>query len=339
MSGPDHRTLGWAHGACTVQRLAAMIGPVLFRLPDGRQVSPLHLAPWADEPESAALPGILKRLRGEWPCVPFGYSVDATSDTPAEWARLLSPALAGEEVHGHGSNHPWDWLPADPGQVGLGIDYPPASPVRRVERLICPDPGAAAIDFVLRVETRAECSLPLGLHFTFRLPDAPGQARIEPAAFRIGRTYPGTVEPGASAFAIDRTFERLESVPDRLGGQVDAASVPLAGRVEELLQLDGIAGAAALTCRPEGWRARISWDGAVFPSLLLWYSNRGRTGAPWNGRHLALGMEPVCSAFGLGPATARAANPVSQGGTPTARAFAANECFETRYRLAIEPLP
>ena len=73
----DYRGLGWAHGALTVQRLGAMLAPVTFVLADGRQVSPFHIAPWADEPGSDALPGILRKLRGEWPCVPFGYSVPA----------------------------------------------------------------------------------------------------------------------------------------------------------------------------------------------------------------------------------------------------------------------
>ncbi len=339
MSGPSYRALGWAHGACTVQQLGAMIGPAVFLMPGGRQVSPLQVAPWAGLPGTEDLPGILQRLRGEWPCVPFGYSVPVTPDTPADWAPFLGPAEPDEEIHGHGSNQNWNWAGSgSDGSIALQLDYPAGSPVRRIERVIRPDPDAPAMDFILRIETRAACRLPLGLHFTFRLPDAPGAAQIEPGSFRIGRTYPGTVEPGASVFAIGRSFDRLNSVPDRDGGFTDAARVPFGRPVEELLQLDGIEGTACLVNTAEDWRARISWDAEVFPSLLLWYSNRGRTAAPWNGRHVALGMEPICSPFGLGAATARADNPVSRSGTPTARAFAAGETFETQYRLAVEPL-
>jgi hypothetical protein len=339
MTGPAYQALGWAHGSCAVQQLGAMIGPAVFLLPGGRQVSPLHVAPWADTAETAELPGILRRLRGEWPCVPFGYSVPVSPDTPADWTALLGPAEPDEEVHGHGSNQLWTWVdPEQGGRVALQLDYPQSSPVRQVKRIISPDPDAPAIDFILRIETRAACRLPLGLHFTFRLPDAPEAARIEPGTFRTGRTYPGTVEPGASAFAIGQVFDRLDHVPDRDGGFTDATRVPFDCPVEELLQLDGMGGTAALTHAAEKWRARITWDADVFPSLLLWYSNRGRTAAPWNGRHLALGMEPICSPFGFGPATARADNPVSCDGTPTARDFAAGETFETRYRLALEPV-
>lgn len=324
--------------AFAMRALGAMLGPAVFVLPDGRQVSPLHVAPWEDDPAAADLPGILQALRGEWPCVPFGYSVPVTDDTPARWAPLLGPPEPGEEVHGPSSNRVWRWEAAGPGALALSLDYPADHPVRRVERVVAADPASAALDFTLRIETRAACALPLGLHFTFRLPPAAGAATIEPGAFRTGRSYPGTVEPGATAFAIDAEFAALAQVPGRDGGLRDAARVPLQGAVEELLQLDGIDGTAALANRAEGWRARIAWDPAVCPSLLLWYSNRGRSAPPWNGRHLAMGMEPVCSPFGLGPATARAPNPVSAAGTATARPFAAGEVLETAYRLSVEPL-
>ena len=333
----DYRGLGWKHGALTVQRHAAMLAPLTFLLPNGRQVNPMHVAPWAEEPIAAELPGILQRLRGEWPCVPFGYAVtDPTA--PAEWARLNGPSEPGEEIHGHSSNHPWTWEESDGSSLKLFIDYPAGSPVKRLVRTITPDPNAPAVDIELRVEIKDACRLPLGLHPTFRLPTKTGAARIEPAAFAEGRTYPGTVEPSAPLFAIDRAFASLDAVPGRDGGSIDASRLPFADDTEELLQLNGIDGSVALANEAEGYRVRLTWQKEHFPSLLLWISNRGRKAAPWNGRHLALGMEPICSPFGLGPAVARADNPMAKAGTPTARDFAAGEVFTTRYRIEAEPL-
>ena len=74
-----------------------MLAPLAFLLPNGRQVSPMHVAPWAEEPVAATLPGILQRLRGDWPCVPFGYAVDDPT-APPEWARLNGPSEPGEEI-------------------------------------------------------------------------------------------------------------------------------------------------------------------------------------------------------------------------------------------------
>ena len=70
-------------------------------------------------------------------------------------------------------------------------------------------------------------------------------------------------------------------------------------------------------------------------SLVL---NRGRKAPPWSGRHLALGIEPVCSPFGLGPETARADNPLARSGVATALDFAPDQPFTTRYRIEAEPL-
>lgn len=324
--------------AFAIQRLGAQLGPAVFVLPDGRQVSPLHVAPWADEPGAEALPGILRSLRGEWPCVPYGYGTETTPETPARWAGVIAPPEPGEDVHGHASNALWDWEPSGPGALALSIRYPAAHPVAGLTRTVRAAPDTTALDFTLTITTRADCLLPLGLHFTFRLPDAPGAARIDPGAHSRIRSFPGTVEPGASLFAIDREFPDLTRAPTRDGGTVDATAVPLDGSYEELLQIDDADGRMAIANAAEGYRAAITWDAAVFPSVNLWYSNRGRTAFPWYGRHLALGIEPICSPFGLSPATARAPNPVNATGIPTARPFRAGETLTTTYRLTVTPI-
>jgi hypothetical protein len=331
-----YRGLGWQHGALTVQRHGAMLAPLTFLLADGRQVSPMHVAPWADAPIAATLPGILQRLRGDWPCVPFGYAVDDPT-APPEWAQLNGPPEPGEEVHGHSSNHPWTWSESDNTSLRLTLDYPSGDPVRRVLRTITPDPNGPAVDISFSIEIQSDCRLPLGLHPTFRLPAVPQGARIEPGPFREGRTYPGTVEPSAPLFAIDQGFSALTDVPKRTGGTFDASRVPLPLETEELLQLNDI-DHVALANVAEGYRVKLSWNKDHFPSLLLWMSNRGRKAEPWNGRHTALGMEPICSPFGLGPASARADNPIARSGTPTARDFKAGDVFTTHYRIEAEAL-
>jgi hypothetical protein len=254
-----------------------------------------------------------------------------------EWASLMQPAEPDEEAHGHSSNNSWNWGDCSGGRLALSLDYPRASPIARVERSVTPDPAGPAIDIEFRIHVRKACRLPIGLHPTFRLPLAPGAARIEPGRFDHGRTYPGNVD-ASSMFAIDQCFASLDIVPARDGSAIDASRVPLGFNTEDLLQLNGVDGEAALANHAEGYRIRLSWQKEHFPSLLLWFSNRGRTMPPWNGRHLALGMEPICSPFGLGPATAAADNPIARSGTPTARDFAAGEIFATRYRIAAEPL-
>jgi hypothetical protein len=261
--GDDYRGLGWAHGALTVQRLGAMMAPVTFLLADGRQVSPLHVASWAREPNTQNLPGVLRRLRGEWPCAPFGYSVESEG-WPADWAATMGPAEPDEEVHGYCSNHDWQWQEAPGNSLRLSIDYPAASPIQRVERSVTPDPHAAAVDLEFRIIARRRCRMPIGLHPVFRLPRLARAARLELGRFDCARTYPGTVEPSAPMFAMNQIFLDLSAAPGRGGQIIDASRLPFAIDTEELLQIEGLNGSVALANHAEGYRARLTWQTGAF---------------------------------------------------------------------------
>jgi hypothetical protein len=336
MSEEAYRGLGWEHGSLVVQRYAAMLAPITFVLADGRQVSPMQVAPWAQEPGVAD--GVLKKLRGDWPCVPFGISPETKSGWPADWAATMKPREAWEEQHGYCSNHDWAWIETDGQSIHMAIDCPRDNPVKRVERKVTPDPKGPAVDLEVRVEVWEDIELPIGLHPTFRLPTIPGGARIEPGPFREGHTYPTVFEAGASRFALNVPFGDLAAVPTDMGSTIDATRIPFIEDSEDLLLLNGIDGTAALANLAEGYRVRMTWQPEHFPTLALWLTNKGRKMPPWNGRHQAIGMEPICSPYGLGPSTARADNPMKAAGTPTAFAFKAATPFVTKYRIAAEAL-
>ena len=325
------RTRDWAHGRLTVQALGAMLGPVTFRLPDGREVSPLHVAPWADDPQAASLPGILRALRGDFACVPFG--ADRALDLAGAWSALSRPA-SGEPgpPHGLSSNAVWDLHDAG---LRLTLAYPDDSPIASLERVILPDPAGPAIDMALTLHIRRDCRLPIGLHPVFRLPDS---GLLIDAGPRGGMTFPGALEPGMSRLSPAARFASLADVPLAMGGTADLRRLPLAYATEELVQLTDAGGRATLTWPGEGFRAQLTWDASHFPDLILWISNRGRTAFPWNGRHQALGLEPVCAAFDLGTGISAGPNPLQTAGHPTARSFRAGEVLTTRHRIEVEAL-
>jgi len=327
------QSLAWAHGVVTVEALGGMIGPTAFVLPDGRQVSPLHIAPWASEPPVPGLPGILHRLRGEWPCVPFGS--DAPRALPAGWHNDGATFAGADVPHGHASNVDWQFAAPNPQSIDLICNYPETHPIRALHRTIRPDPQAAALDITLTVQARRPCHLPIGLHPTLRLPVS-GTAELVPPAFRQGRVFPLAVEP-SSRLTPDACFSSLDAVPAQ-AGEVSLTRLPLDGNSEELVQLCGVTGDFLLRHRAAGYQVRLTWNANHFPSVLLWVSNRGRDYAPWNSRHLALGIEPVCSAFDLGPAVSNAANPIAAAGVATAMAFDPDHPFTTTYRIAVEPM-
>ncbi|HEY4068799.1 MAG TPA: hypothetical protein VGM74_17985 [Burkholderiaceae bacterium] len=292
------RRLRWPHGEAELQARGGMLAPVAFRAPGRPDFSPLQVAPWADEPGAEQWPGLLGRLRGEWPCVPFGRC-DRPSGLPADW-----PARdAGDEWgHGYAAHHAWAWIESgDPFALALKIEPPPDQPVRRLTRLVRAVADAPALEIELRIEVRRPCTLPIALHPTLRL-DA-GRVALSLGHTGPGLSYPVPAEPGRSRLAANARFERLDAVPLAEGGHADLSRFPQPADSEELLQLMDLAGPVTAHYLDLGWSLTLDWDRTLLPDLMLWISQRGRLHPPWNGRHLALGLEPVHGAWDLGRVT------------------------------------
>lgn len=287
------RTLAWDGGRAEVQRLGAMLGPVRFSAPGHADFAPLQVAPWADEPGSETLPGILRRLRGEWPCVPFGRT-DRPAGLPPGWAERAPGDGWG---HGYASNHDWQWLETgDP--LALALTIEPPAPLRRLTRTVRATPGAPELRLALTIEAAAPCTLPVALHPTLRL-DA-GAVRLELPPHGAALGYPVPAEPGVSRLVPGAAFAQVEHAPCTDGSVLDLTRYPLPHDTEELLQLREVGGPVSLHYLDAGWTLQLDWDHAMLPDLMLWVSHRGRSYPPWNGRHLALGVEPVNGVFDLG---------------------------------------
>ena len=299
----DVRTLAWAHGRAEVQRLGAMLGPVAFRAPGRVDFEPMHVAPWAGEPGAGALPAILRRLRGEWPCVPFGRVDPVATRLPPGWTALQPDDEWG---HGYGSHHDWTWVPTDdPLTLCLSLLHPPGSAVHRLTRTISAAADSPALDISLRVEVRRGCKLPVALHPTVRLDLGRLALRIPHRGVCL--TYPVRTDPDVSRLVPNARFDSLSCAPADDGREIDLSRYPQPVDSEELLQLLDVTGPVELDYLDQGWMLELAWDLASLPDAMLWISHRGRHHAPWNGRHLALGVEPLNSVFDL----ARVATPPS----------------------------
>ena len=329
-------TLQWEHGSAEVQALGGMLGPVTLRLEDGREFDLMHVAPWHGMTAADKLPGILRRLRGEWPCVPFGRA-DQPQDLPPDWG--THPAH-DQWDHGYAANHAWHCIEATPQRLHLAIDYPAESAVARIERIIAADPHAPALDITLIVHARREARLPAGLHPTFRLPPAAGRVQVQLGAHEGVHSYP-TNAPGAISRL--RPDTRSDSLAHMAGtdGPLDLSRLPLPGPSEELLQVRGVkppapagAHAAPFALHYLDYAASVGmwWDTAQLPDLMLWISNGGRIHFPWMSRHLAIGAEPVNSLFDLGRvAQAPAGHPLADR---LGVALSPRQPWQTHYRIA-----
>lgn len=330
------RSLEWSHGRAEVQRLGGMLAPVVFSAAGAPAFSPLQVAPWAEEPAYARLGGLLGRLRGEWPCVPFGRC-DRPAGLGGGWAMLQPHDPWG---HGYASHHLWQWddTASTSGRLALAIEPPASDPIARLERTVTAVPDRPELHVRLSIHARAATRLPVALHPTFSL--GLGRTDLHVGGYRFGCTYPVPAEPGVSRLRADHRFESLEAVPlagaEGVPDRLDLTRFPLAFDTEELLQLRDVSGPVRLDYRDAGWSVTLTWTQAQLPDLMLWVSHRGRRQAPWDGRHLALGLEPVNACFDLGRvAQAPAAHPFGDRaglrlvpGSPTV----------IEYRLSAAPL-
>jgi hypothetical protein len=275
-----------------------MLAPVVFRAPGHRDFAPLQVAPWATEPDVNRWPPAIGRLRGDWPCVPFGRC-DRPPELPSTWSSLTPNDAWG---HGHALHHPWRWLESpEPHALQLQIDLPAEHDVACLTRTVRAQPEAAALDLELTIAVRRRCTVPVALHPTLRL-DA-GRVQLSIAHDGPGLSYPIPAEPGRSRAAGDARFRKLSAVPlshgDGNGDAGDFSRYPQPADSEELLQLMDTRGPVTADYLDAGWTFTLDWDHTLLPDLMLWVSHGGRLHAPWNGRHYALGLEPVNAAFDL----------------------------------------
>jgi len=330
-----------------------MLGPVFFDLGENHIVQPFAVAPWGDAPVpngDPELPGVLRRLRGEWPCAPFGAPGNTARrlDLPPDWQAGHEPCPAlGEDFHGFGANQHWT-ITAQESGILASIDYPESHAIQRVERTVWADAAKPTLHCELTVHPRANCRLPVGLHPVFRVPlDAHGK----PDALRLtfsetelrAWSFPVDVEPGRSVLRPDQRNKALVDIRNSVGAAMDVLTLPFKQTGEDLLLLTGFTrkeSCVQISNQAEGYAVTLEWCSQDLPSCLLWISHFGRDQSPWSSRFCAIGVEPVAAPFDLGPThAAEALSPLAQAGVTTAVELQAGKPWRTRYSMHCKRLP
>ena len=288
--------LNWSHGSARVLTTAAMLTDCEF-LVNGKGFAPFARAPWLDNPKDDGVTGHLRVLGGDFVCLPFGIG-RAVAGAPPDWQAILTGPTAGP-IHGPAAELDWTVSAACGSAITLTLDYPQASPVRRVERKIAVRDNAPALDFSLVIHARRRSAISVGLHPILRLPDTPGRLHLA-AAFAFGLTHPVY---GAASFAS------LE--------EIGLSHVPLVPRRDLNAQLCGMQGPLRATYLDEGARVELDWDRSLLPSLQIWHTDGGIGGAPWHHAYRGIGVEPIASAFDLDTAVSCGPNPINARGVAT----------------------
>ena len=329
----------WRLASTTVEayvtEMGGQLAPVTFDR-HGRKLQPYSVAPWAEEQADPSQPTIIKVLRGDFFCLPFGGNA-----TP--FGRERHP------VHGETSNVRWQLLSLDTSEGRTCLHLSLKTKVRpgQVDKRIWLVDGQNTI-YSQHVVAGMSGPMNLGHHAMLRFPDAPGSGLVSTSRFVFGQVFPQAFElpenRGYSWLKPGAQFKSLERVPTQRGDTADLTRYPARRGFEDLVML--VSDAA----EPFAWTAvtfpkeRYVWfalkDPRVLRETVFWLSNGGRHYPPWSSRHVnVMGLEEVTSYFHLGLAESAAKNPVTRKGFPTCLALNPRKSLVVPYIMGVAAIP
>lgn len=296
---------------------------------DGRQVAPLHSAPWLEEAHTADTPAHLQRLSGDFLCAPFGLS-----------------DVDGSPAHGWPANSAWRHLETRTVDGGRQARFELEKRVmgaRVVKELTLRDDHPFL--YQRHLFQGGEGAVSVGLHMMVSLPQG-GHLSFSPKRFIETSTDPLEADPlkGRSALAYPARFNDLKKAPLADGGTANLSCYPFDRNHEDCVMM------------PEAPGRELAWGAALrhreadlvlslkrpedFPSTLLWMSNGGRYYSPWNSRHRGvLGMEEVRTYLLAGHTASIEPNDYSEQGIPTSISLTPSGEIDLRQAIGIMPVP
>jgi hypothetical protein len=319
----------------SVTQVGGHLGPVTFDR-HGRRIQPLAVAPWAEEELPADVPPILRVLRGDFLCLPFGGNAKP-------FAEERHP------IHGETANATWAFASLEQEGTTTTLHLSLKTKVRRgqVDKFITLIDGHQAVYARHRI-SGMNGPMCLGHHAMLRFPDRPGSGVISTSPFVLGRVLPEPTERpeqrGYSLLKPGVEFTTLHDVPSITGEKCDLSRYPARRGFEDIAMI------ISDTDVPFAWtavtfpRERYVWlalkDPRVLRSTVFWFSNGGRHYPPWNGRHVnVMGLEEVTSYFHYGLTESAHMNDLSERGYPTSVLLHAERPLHVNSIMAVASIP
>jgi hypothetical protein len=318
-----------------VTEIGGHLGPVTFDR-KGRKLQPYSVAPWAEEQVDPSTPAILKVLRGDFFCMPFGGNA-----TP--FRREKHP------VHGETANARWQFrsLTTTAGRTCLHLSLNTKVRPGRVDKKIWLVDGQNTL-YSQHVVSGMSGPMSFGHHAMIKFPDAPASGLVSTSRFVCGQVFPQAFELpeklGYSWLQQGAEFKSLQKVPTITGETADLTHYPARRGFEDLVLLVSDAR------EPFAWtavtfsRERYVWfalkDPRVLRETVFWLSNGGRHYPPWSSRHVnVMGLEEVTSYFAIGLAESARPNPISRKGLPTCLTLSPKTPLVVPYIMGIAAVP
>lgn len=320
-----------AHVTCA----GGHLGPVIFQL-RGRKIAPLSVAPWAMEHHTPELPTVLRVLRGDFFCLPFGGN---------------QTTYRGEHhpIHGETANARWQYIGTTSGKERHTLHLRLATQIRPgiVDKYITLIDGQTMV-YQNHIISGMRGPMTMGHHAMLRFPDVEASGIISTSRFIFGQAFTEPLErpenKGYSILEPGACFDRLDQVPMLTGKMTDVSRYPARRGFEDLVLV------AADPSQTLAWsavtfpRQHYVWfalkNSKLLPATILWISNGGRHYEPWNGQHNnVMGLEEVCGYFHWGLTESIRSNPLSRRKIPTFVTLRPNQPLAIPYAFGVAPIP
>lgn len=281
----------------------------------GRNIRPLHRAPWIDRQDlPEGLPAGVVRLSGDFLCAPF-----SRSDVEAA------------PLHGWPANSAWDLVSDEAISGGRRAAFRLQHKVMgaTVEKTLILRDGHP---FLYQEHSFTGGSGAISVaHHPMTEMRAGGRLAFSPK--RLAATPPDATEPdparGSHLLAYPASSTDPTRFPAASGGEVDLTDFSASRRHEDFVTLveadHGGMGWTAVARKAEADVVLVLKNPAELPVTMLWISNGGRYYAPWNGRAGVLGIEDGRTA--IGHAASLGDNWLRREGVETAFALGGHVAF------------
>ena len=318
-----------------VTQLGGHMAPVTFRAGSDNPIQPYYVSPWQGEEDVELDVPVLRPLRGDFFCMPFGGNA-----APYKGER--------HPPHGEVAGERWTFVSQETSKTSDGRPLHTLTlslktqvrPGTVTKRILLVD-GEDVI-YTQHIVEGFRGPTPIAHHATLSLPSEPRSVQILTSPFRFGMTNPTLFSDPEKreyqSLAIGATFQDLHKVPVLRKGEPDADLTAFPDRT-------GFADLIALANEPDpnspAWVtaynsvAKAMWfslkDPAVLPTTVFWIENHGRHASPWDGRNRCLGLEDVCANFAEGLVPSIEKNPLSDQGIKTVHELTGEKPFVVNY--------
>jgi hypothetical protein len=251
-------------------------------------IEPMHIAPWTNEELDPSTPPMLKFLRGDFFCAPFGAS-----------------DLLDEETRPHGTsaNEKWKDVEISNSSIKLKLskDILGAELIKEIRIT-----ENESVVYQKHIFKGGKGKIPVGHHAMLKIPS---KAYISFSDFTFGGTPPQAIEidpnMGKSILKYPQQFSDITSILRFDDKIIDASVYPFDHNHEDLFMIipksDAEFGWSAVCCPNEGWLWYSIKNRNILPNTVVWFSNGGRYYPPFSSRHKnVIGIEETASFFHLG---------------------------------------